>query len=117
MSAARIGKITLKSGGASVRVLHQATPNKDGTENWAGALMETARTAVNHTDGESGPVVGFVVAAFYSDGSTWVDYRWGAESPINRALLPGYIAEVVRRDLLMEGEARDTFNKMFEWRE
>ncbi len=43
-----------------------------------------------------------------------MNFRWGDESPLNRALLPSYIAEVIRRDLIVEAEAEAKFNEMFE---
>lgn len=113
MSAARIGKITLKNGGATVRLLHQANPNHGGEENWAGKLMGGARRAIEQC-GESGPITGYLLVAFYADESTVTSFRWGDESPVNRGTLPAYVAEVVRRDVITEPEARAVFNEMFE---
>lgn len=42
MSAARIGKITMKAGGAEVRVIRQETPNA-GDSNWRGEIIKHAR--------------------------------------------------------------------------
>lgn len=113
MSAARIGRIRLKSGGAEVRLIRREQPNHEGAENWAGEIIRSAKTVANHTS-KAGPIRGFVLAAFYDDKSTYVNFRWGDESPLNRALLPSYIAEVIRRDLIVEAEAEAKFNEMFE---
>ena len=113
MAAARIGRVRLKNGGAEVRVLHRETPNAEGKESWAGALMAGARTAVEHAN-ESAPICGYVLVAFYADGCTWTSHRWGDESPMNRAMLPHLVAEIVRRDVITDREARSIFDEMFE---
>lgn len=55
----------------------------------------------------------------YQNGGTSVGFRYDFESKnsIPRMLLPAWIAEVLRRDLIAKTEARDTFNEMFEWRD
>lgn len=40
-----------------------------------------------------------------------MSHRWGGESQFNRCLLPGYIAEVIRRDLITEPEACRAVNR------
>lgn len=96
MSAARIGKITLKAGGAEVRVLRQALPN-DG-ENYRGLLMHHARSMTE----DSEELIGFVVVGLYASGTYRSGIRVDPEAVIGRTLLPAYVAEVVRRGVLME---------------
>lgn len=110
MGAARIGRIRMKTGGAEVRLIRQETPNGDGKENWAGRLVTSARGAAEHC-AESGPLTGFVIAAFYADGGTYTAFRWGDESPANRNILPAYVAEIVRRDVITEPEANRVVNR------
>lgn len=52
-----------------------------------------------------------MLVAFYEDNSTFMSHRWGGESQFNRCLLPGYIAEVIRRDLITEPEACRAVNR------
>jgi hypothetical protein len=45
----------------------------------------------------------------FSDGKTSCGFRYDPEQPalIPRALLPSYVAEVIRRDILTAAEAED----------
>ncbi len=98
MSAARIGKIRLKSGGAEVRLLRQQT-REDG-ENYRGLIIEHARMVAEYTP--QAEMVGFVLIGLFSDGSYSSSTRLDASAALGRTMLPSYIAEVVRRDVLME---------------
>ena len=98
MAQARIGKIKLKTGGAEVRVLDRQLRN-DG-ENWRGLTIRHARMIAEHQPDEE--MVGFVVVAMFSDGGYSSSSRMDADATIGRTLLPSYVAEVVRRDVLME---------------
>lgn len=111
---AKIGRIRMKNGGADVRVLDRETPNL-GEENWRGSIIANARTVAEQAT-EKAPLVGYVVIGMYGDGCSSVGYRYDPERcPVPRALLPSWLAEIVRRDLLMGVEARDVFDEMFEW--
>lgn len=110
MGLARIGKIKLKAGGAEVRVLHRDSPNLNG-ENWQGEVVKSAR-AVAGFDEPGSELVGFVVLGLYSDGRTSIGWRYdGNRSPIPRAMLPAYVAEVIRRDIITQTEACDVVNR------
>lgn len=98
MSAARIGKIRLKSGGAEVRLLHRQT-REDG-ENWRGVIVDHAREIAAHQPNDG--MVGFFIVAMFEDGGYSSSHRMDKAARIHRTLLPSYIAEVVRRDMLME---------------
>lgn len=112
MSHAKIGRIRLKARGADLHLIRQQTPNQ-GDENWAGELAGFSRRMLDHTE-TNGPLTGFVAVAFYADGSTCANYRWGDKAPFNRALLPLYVAEIIRRDVITESEAIHVFNEMFD---
>lgn len=114
MSAARIGKIRMKSGGAEVRVLHRADPNPRGA-NWRGEIIDHARRI--GALGEPGSeLVGFVVIGLFEDGKSSLGWRYDPDSTaIPRLLLPTYIAELIRRDIITAPEAEqmavDVFNQ------
>lgn len=111
----RIGRVRMKNGGADVRVLHQQPAN--GEEDWRGSILKNAR-AVSEQATDDAPLVGYVLVGIYADGCTSVGYRYDSKTcPIPRTLLPAWLAETVRRDLLINEEARDVFNEMFEWKE
>jgi hypothetical protein len=45
-----------------------------------------------------------------------VGWRYDPDTAkIPRALLPHWVSEVIRRDLIVSAEAQNTFNNMFEW--
>jgi len=98
MAQARIGKIRLKAGGAEVRVLNRAV-RSDG-ENWRGLIVRHAREIAEHQPRQE--MVGFVIVAMFSDGGYSSSSRMDADATIGRTLLPSYVAEVVRRDVLIE---------------
>jgi hypothetical protein len=105
MAAARIGRVRLKSGGTEVRVLRNPLPN-DG-ENWRGKVVQHARK-VGEYDEPGSVLVGFCVIGLFSDGAASVGLRWDKKrSPIPTALMPQYIAEVIRRDLITAPEAEE----------
>lgn len=106
MSAARIGKIRMKAGGAEVRILHTPTPNIDDT-NWRGDLIRNAKAVASY-DEPGSTLVGYLLVGFFSDGSVSTGYRWDKDStPIPRALMPAYVEEIVRRDMITSVEAED----------
>jgi hypothetical protein len=104
MSAVRIGKIRLKSGGAEIRVLNRAAPNPDG-QNWRGELLRDARK-IGEMGEPGSDLVGFVIVGVFSDGTSTIGARWDkARCPIPKALLPSWVAEVLRRDMITTCEA------------
>lgn len=113
---ARIGRIRMKNGGADVRVLDQRRPDPDG-EDWRGTIVQNARKVAEQSEPDS-PLVGYIIVGFYGDGQTSVGFRYDPDrTPIPRMLLPAWIAEVVRRDMITAREAESTFNDMFEWQD
>lgn len=114
--AARISRVRMKDGGADVHVLNNKRMD-DGGEDWRGSIVKNARVTADMETPDA-PLVGYLMVGIYADGCTSTSFRYDSEQcPIPRALLPSWVAEVVRRDILMDGEARNVFNEMFEWRD
>lgn len=112
---ARIARIRMKNGGAEVRVLRREPINPDG-EDYRGKVVENARRVAEMATDEA-PLVGYVLVGLYRDGTTSVGYRYDLnDCPVPRMILPEWIAEIIRRDMITAPEARDVFNEMFEWR-
>ena len=112
---AKIGKITMKNGGAVVHVLDNAMPNyvKDTPENWRGTMLRHAREIAADGDNGDAKIDGFVIAAIWDDGKRSLSYRMSPRIP--RELFPSYIAEMIRTDAVTENEAENTFDRKFEW--
>jgi hypothetical protein len=114
--AARIGRIRMKNGGADVRVLHRSEPNPDN-ESWRGKIIENAKAVASY-DEDGSELVGFLVIGIFSDGQTSVGFRYDKKRcPVPLSLMPAWVAELVRRDMVVAPEAENRFNDMFEWRE
>ncbi len=115
MTHARVGKIKLKAGGAEVRVIHTPTPDADGAENWLGKIVDNARGVASYSEPGS-ELCGYMVMGLYSDGTCSTAFRYDAKrSPIPRALLPSYVAEIIRRDMITEVEACHAVNRANGW--
>lgn len=110
----RLRSVTMKNGGAKVRVLHTPTTHEiDGVpENWQGRIIDHAR----HIAGLSTPdrqLDGFVIVGLFSDGTSSIGCRVPASIP--RCLLPAYVEELVRRDVVTENKAERVFDQRFQW--
>lgn len=103
MSQARIGRVRMKNGGADVRVLH--TPRRaDNGENWNGKLVEHAKTLA----ADPAEIVGYHIVAVYQDGAYNSASRIDpVRCPIPQALWPSYVAEVIRREIIVRNDVRD----------
>ena len=103
MSAARIGRVRMKSGGADVRVLpsHQASEMQQ-------ALMTQARHASTRK-----PVVAFALVAMFDDCSFYCAARteFAPDTPMNRHTFVGMVTEAVRDYLITYETARGIVNK------
>lgn len=98
MSAAKIGKVRLK-GGAELRIIDRVAKDPGG-ENWRGKIVDNARKIAGY-DEEDARLVGYFIMGLYSDGTHATAFRYDAKrSPIPRRLLPGYVAEVLREDMI-----------------
>lgn len=113
---ARIGRIRMKNGGADVRVLNREPVNPNG-EDWRGKIVANARGVADQATDEA-PLVGYLVVGLYADGASSVGFRYDYDRcPVPRMLIPAWVAEILRRDMITAPEAADKFNDMFEWRE
>jgi hypothetical protein len=114
--AARIGRIRMKSGGADLRVLSRKEDNPNG-ESWRGKIIENAKAVADYDEADS-ELVGYLVLGIFSDGQTSLGFRVDKDRcPVPRSLMPSWIAELVRRDMIVAPEAEDRFNEMFEWQD
>lgn len=110
---ARIGRVRMKNGGADVLIL-PAKPNGDDEISWRGALVRAAKMVAEND--HSGELAGYFIAGIFSDGATSTGFRYDPERcPIPRALMPAWIEEIVRRDMVTAVEADGVFNEKFEW--
>ena len=111
--AARISRVRMKNG-ADVSIL--PTPmdygDPDAPENWRGAAVRCAKRLAEFDQPHS-KLDGFITLGFYSDGSTSLGFRVPERIP--RCLLPAYVADLLRRDAIMEQAAADKFDQMFQW--
>lgn len=112
--ATRIGRVRMKDGGADVHVIRNRKMEAGG-EDWRGTLAANARSVAEHHT-EQCPLVGYIMLGVFKDGAYSIGYRWNSNTaPIPQTLLPTYVAEVIRRELVTATEARQVFNEMFEW--
>jgi hypothetical protein len=110
--AVRLRRVRLK-GGADVHVLRSA-PGLDGGDDWRGAVVRNARKVAEMATDDS-PLVGYLLVGLYGDGQASFGYRYDPDRvPVPRALIPAWIAEIVRRDMIGSVEARHVFDEMFE---
>lgn len=101
MSAARIGRIKLKAGGAEVRVLYSSTVDQSSR------IIHHARRIAEMSEPAS-QLVGFVTIGMFSDGKTSFGcYYDQTTAVVPRAMVPAWAAEVLRRDLITAAEAED----------
>lgn len=78
-----------------MRVLHQAL-REDG-ENYRGKIIENARRCAE----EEIELVGYIVMGFYADGTFSLGFRIDKDRcQIPQTLLPAYVEEAVRRDII-----------------
>jgi hypothetical protein len=115
--AARIGRVRFKNGGAELRIINNAKAEA-GEEDHRGALVKNARSVAEMGKADD-PLVGYVLVGLFASGGSSVGWRYDfdAISAIPRMLVPAWIAEIIRRDIISGVEARDVFSNMFEWRE
>lgn len=117
MAHARIGRVRMKSGGAEVRVLHNSRKDGGGQENWCGEVVKSARIVADFSEPGS-ELIGFVVLGLYSDGNHSLGFRFDPKrSPIPGVLMPSYVGELIRRDMITRKVACDVVNRSNGWKE
>lgn len=110
---ARVGRIRMKNGGADVRVLERTIDSGDG-EDWRGTVVRNAR-ALGEFATEDAPLVGYILIGFYGNGESSVGFRYDDKlCHIPRSLMPAWVAELIRRDMVTVPEAREVFDSKFE---
>lgn len=115
--AARIGRVRMKDG-ATVHVLPQPNMPIEDEEDYRAALVRNAR-AVAEQGTDDDPLVGYVLIGIYDSGMTSVDFRYftGNANAIPRSLIPAWIEEICRRELITSIEAEERFDTMFKWQD
>jgi hypothetical protein len=104
----RIGKVRMKATGFEFRVIEGV---RDPSSDIGAKLLEHARVIAS-----AEPVAGFAIISFDTDGRYRAGFRWDKElSPIPMCLVPAYVAEVFRRELITGDEAEAVFDSKFEW--
>lgn len=110
----RLRSIRYKDGRAPLHIL--TTPRDHGDpaepENWRGRLIAHAK-AIGDAEDSGSKLAGYVIVGLFEDGASSAGFRlpqW-----LGPTLAPSYIAEVLRRDGLIDREARAVFDDMFQW--
>lgn len=116
--AARIGRIRMKNGGADIHVLPQPNAPLADDEDYRGALIRNARAVADMGTAED-PLVGYVLIGIYDSGQTSAGFRYFSDNAnaIPRSLIPSWIAEICRRELITSVEAEERFDTMFKWQD
>lgn len=104
----RIGKVRMKATGFEFRVIPGVG---DPATDFGARLLKCSRAIADDDN-----LVGYVVVGLTEDGGYRCGFRWDDDrSPIPRTLLPSYIEEVLRREMVTGPEAADVFDSKFEW--
>ncbi len=107
--SARIRRVRTK-GGADVSIL-PTTPQKSPKGLEATATRHLRNIADMSSDGSQ--LDGFMVIGFYSDATSAIGFLMPERIP--PCLLPAYVAEMVRRDVITGKEAERVFDNNFQW--
>ena len=108
MNGGKIGKVRMKATGFEFRVIHGPPEPQD---DMGATLMRQARMIADTDD-----VAGVLVIGLTKDGGYQAGFRWDdTASPIPRTLMPSYVAEIVRREMITDVEAERVFHDNFQW--
>lgn len=105
--AARIARVRMKKGGADLHIIEGWQEPEE--ESSAATLVRSAREYADVG------VAGFILLGFDNEGQVLFQHRTDGDLPIPRTLLPTYVAELVRRYVLTDTQARVVFDDMFKW--
>lgn len=95
MSGCRIGKIKLKAGG----VIHRLpTVERDDFQK---RFISAASAISSHYKPDE--MCGYVVMAWDADGAYSLGFRIHDDSVVGPTMLPSYVADALRRDLINTG--------------
>lgn len=108
MNGGRIGKVRMKNTGFEFRVI-EGVP--DPETDFGARMLDAARYIAQDDE-----LVGYVVVGLTENGGYRIGFRWDHDrSPIPRTLFPSYMAEVLRREMIVDVEAAEVFDSKFEW--
>lgn len=103
----RIGKVRMKDTGFEFRIVDgPSEPEHDPRA----TLLRHAREIAEYDGLQS-----FVILGVFDDGKTTTGWRWADDCVIPRSLVPAWLAEVARRELITDVEAAELFDSKFEW--
>lgn len=105
--AARIGKVRMKATGFEFRVIPGTPEPKTDT---GSTLLANAKAFAAEPE-----LTGYLIVGLYAPGTFGTAFRWPDDSPIPATLAPSYMAEIVRREMIVCPEAADEFDRRFEW--
>jgi len=103
----RLRSVRYKDGRAPLLLLH----NPD-TIDLMGALQSHARDIAGYSTPGS-KLDGFVIIGFFDDGSSSIGCRIPERLPA--CLIPAYVEELMRRDMVTQPAAKKEFDRNFEW--
>lgn len=99
-----ISRVRMKDGGADVHVLGR---NVADLSPRAAQMVDYARRAITVLQGD---IAGFVIVAWDPEGLNTVGADMSGQNLIPRSLLPSWVADVVRRELVTAPEIREIVN-------
>lgn len=103
----RIGRVKMKSGGADVRILRRRPVGGLGED-----LIKHAR-GVAEAQGDE--IAGFFVVSWDREGAFSVGWRRRPEeSAVPMTLLPSWIAEIVRREIVTTKQVHDVLDRDYD---
>lgn len=103
MSAARIGRIRMKSGGATIRVI-SGSPDDDFVLHMRSRAANMAR--------DDADLTAYVIITTYANGEFDFAHGRKANHPIPMTLWPSYIEEIARRRMIIVDEVEATVEWM-----
>ena len=108
--AARVGRVRMKNGGAYLTVIEGwQSPDEETCE---AALYDVTREVADRRD-----LSAFFLTTMHTDGEVTFSHFIDGDCGIPRTLLPAYVGELVRRNVLTRSDSRQVFETMFEWAE
>jgi len=103
----RLRSVRYKDGRAPLLLLH----NPDAID-LMGTLQDHARFIAGESN-STGRLDGFIIIGLFDDGSSSIGCRIPERLP--SCLIPAYIEELMRRDMVTEPAAKKEFDRNFEW--
>lgn len=105
MTGCRIGKVRMKSGGAPITIISNRLETPDDR------LLSAANYIARQPDLQGFVVIGVVAGPEYRIAVNLEN------TDVPETLIPAYVAEILRTNLLTRSEAAEIFDDKSEWRE